>query len=198
MKHELEFIFDDDAPGKALILREGLRLFAQKGLYATSIRDIAKATGLSNPALYKHFKTKDELAIVLFERLYRSHQSHLMRAIARETGFRSRFEAFLRTRLLAYDEQPDATVFSTDNLITLWPHMPQDMKKRTIISLLRDIILLGRSEGFVDSHSDLAMQLALIIGILENVTRQIFFKNLTGPALDKLPEIERLLYKALE
>ena len=64
------YIDPDDPAGKKGILREGLRLFAENGLSATSIRDIAAATGLTNPALYKHFKTKDDLARTLFERSY--------------------------------------------------------------------------------------------------------------------------------
>lgn len=43
------------------IYREGTRLFAQKGVEATSIRDVAKACGVSMAAIYYHFATKEEL-----------------------------------------------------------------------------------------------------------------------------------------
>jgi AcrR family transcriptional regulator len=197
MNHSPSFIFDSDAPGKALILREALRLFADNGMSATSIRDIAKATGLSNPALYKHFKTKDELANTLFERLYRTHLLHLKKEVTTEPDFHTKFRAFLKIRLLAYDEQPDAEIYVTDNLRALWPHMPKNMKDRTVLSLLRDIILLGRSEGSADPNTDITLQLTLIVGMLENVTRQIFFSGMSGPALAQLDEVERLLCKAL-
>lgn len=198
MSQNPPFIFESDAPGKALILREGLRLFATKGLSATSIRDIANATGLSNPALYKHFKTKDELAIVLFERIYRSHFLRLQNEIRKEPDFHTKFRAFLKVRLLAYDEQPGATIFATDNLNALWSHMPEDIMGRTIFSVLREIIQLGCSEGAVDSSSELTMQLALVVGMLENITRQMFFSTLPSPALAQLNEVEHLLCKALE
>ncbi len=192
------FICDSDAPGKVLILCEGLRLFAQKGLSATTIRDIAKATGLSNPALYRHFRTKDDLATVLFERLYRSHFFDLQKAVAREPCFRGKFSAFLKIRLIAFDEQPDGAIFATDNLMALWPHMPTDMQSRTIISVLRDIVQLGRSEGAVATGPQLNIQMALVVGMLENITRQIFLGTLPGPALNQLDEVENLLRRALE
>ena len=175
-----------------------MRLFAHKGLSATSIRDIAKTTGLSNPALYKHFRTKDELARVLFERLYRSHLLSLRKDVGSEIGFHGKLRAFLQNRLHAYDDHPDATIFASDNLIALWPHMPKEMQDRTILSLLRDIIELGRSEGTVDSNSEITIQIALVTGILEQVTRQLFFGSLPGTALSHLSEIERVLSKALE
>lgn len=197
MTTRTSYIHDGDAAGKALILREGLRLFARKGLSATSIRDIAKATGLSNPALYKHFKTKDELALVLFERLYRAHLLHLTHTVEQEPGFPGKFRAFVQGRLRAYDENPDATMFATDNLAALWPLMPKTLKARTILSLLRDIVQAGRSEGLVAADIDIGLQLSLIVGALDHVTRQIFFQGLPGPALQYLDGIEKIVRKGL-
>ena len=191
------YILDTDAPGKARILDAALRLFAQNGLSATSIRDIAKAADLSNPALYKHFKTKEEVAIVLFKRLYQFHFSNLRHDVERAIGYRAKLSAFLENRLRVYDEHPNATVFATDNLSTLWPHMPNEMKQRTILSLLRDIINLGRSERAVANDTDIAMQIALVTGILEQVTRQKVFGGLSGTSLSHLDDVERLLHKAL-
>lgn len=46
---------------KERILRIGLRLFLQKGYDKTSLNDIARQVGISKPAIYHHFKNKDEL-----------------------------------------------------------------------------------------------------------------------------------------
>ncbi len=191
------FLHPDDAPGKTLILREALRLFARDGLSATSIRDIAQATGLSNPALYKHFRTKDALALVLFERLYGAHLLQLTKATARCPEFPGKFSAFIETRLSAFDSHPDAALFMTDTFVTLWPQMPAQMKTRTILSLLRDIVGLGRTEGHVDTTTDAALQMSLVVGSLDHLTRQIAFGTLPGPATAHLKDIEQLLRKAL-
>ncbi len=49
------------------ILDAALELFADKGFYGVSIRDVARATGVGVSALYHHFPSKDELfeAVVL-------------------------------------------------------------------------------------------------------------------------------------
>ncbi len=65
------FISETDAPAKRTIMVEALRLFSRKGIRETTIRDIAAAVGYSNPALYKHFSSKDELALELFVACYR-------------------------------------------------------------------------------------------------------------------------------
>jgi TetR/AcrR family transcriptional repressor of nem operon len=46
---------------KEKIVETGLRLFLQKGYQKTSLNDIARQVGISKPAIYHHFKNKDEL-----------------------------------------------------------------------------------------------------------------------------------------
>ena len=65
------YIREEDPPAKRAILRAAMKLFSERGLAATSIRDIAAESGYTNPALYKHFAGKDDLAQQLFEACHR-------------------------------------------------------------------------------------------------------------------------------
>jgi TetR/AcrR family transcriptional regulator, repressor of fatR-cypB operon len=64
------YVSADDAPAKRKILETALVLFVRDGLCETSVRDIAKASGFTNPALFKHVRSKNDLARYLFERCY--------------------------------------------------------------------------------------------------------------------------------
>ena len=44
-----------------VMLREAARLFAARGFRGTSVTDIGTACGISGPAVYKHFPSKDAL-----------------------------------------------------------------------------------------------------------------------------------------
>ena len=46
---------------KTTILRKALRLFLERGYDETSLNDIAGAVGVSKPAIYHHFESKDAL-----------------------------------------------------------------------------------------------------------------------------------------
>lgn len=52
---------------KRTILEAGLKLFAQKGFYATSISDIAKEAGVSKGLAYNYFSSKSELVEAILE-----------------------------------------------------------------------------------------------------------------------------------
>jgi len=53
---------------KAMIERTALRLFVEQGVAETSIKEIAKAAGVSQGAMYNHYASKEELAWTLFAR----------------------------------------------------------------------------------------------------------------------------------
>lgn len=52
---------------RAQILEAALECFGQKGLHASKMDDIVKASGLSKGAIYFHFDSKDDLFLELFE-----------------------------------------------------------------------------------------------------------------------------------
>lgn len=89
----------DDPGRRGQLVRESARLFREKGFDATSVRDIAAATGLQSGSWVYHFRTKqDILAAVMEEGL----QQALARieAIGREPlPPRERFRALVRTHL---------------------------------------------------------------------------------------------------
>ena len=50
------------------LLATGLRLFARRGFRATTITDIAEATGTAHGLVYHYFSSKDELLSAILER----------------------------------------------------------------------------------------------------------------------------------
>jgi AcrR family transcriptional regulator len=67
------------------ILRETLRLFAQRGLHATSMRDIARAVGLTEGTLYHYHDSKAAIvAAIVEENFFKAGE--LATALARRAG----------------------------------------------------------------------------------------------------------------
>jgi AcrR family transcriptional regulator len=55
-------------PTRSLILNEVERLIARKGVYGFTLQDVAGPLGVQVPAIYKHFKSRDDVLVELSRR----------------------------------------------------------------------------------------------------------------------------------
>jgi AcrR family transcriptional regulator len=91
---------------KQRIIEGALRLFAEKGVDATSIRDIASSAAITEPAVYRHFRSKEDLVWEIFWSGYRGF-GETLRAVAAEGGLRERLAAMVDTICGLFDrDQP--------------------------------------------------------------------------------------------
>src|SRR6476619_4764090 len=109
------YVSEEDPAAKRQILRAAMKLFSEHGLAATSIRDIAKESGYTNPALYKHFAGKEELALHLFETCHRRLWSKCNAAIVSANSFPDKLEGYIGQYLELVDEHPEALAFLSDS-----------------------------------------------------------------------------------
>src|SRR5215467_535052 len=68
---------------KTAIEQAALRLFVERGIAETSIKEVARAAKVSQGAMYNHYTSKDELAWQLFAKNY-SEMGHALRHRAQE------------------------------------------------------------------------------------------------------------------
>jgi AcrR family transcriptional regulator len=88
------------------IEKAAIRLFVEKGVTETSVRDIARAVDISEGALYRHFVSKDELVWAVFERHYVEFAGRLETLANHETTARGKLAAMIRGFCHAHDENP--------------------------------------------------------------------------------------------
>jgi len=88
------------------IERAAIELFVEKGVDATSVRDVARAVDISEGALYRHFDSKDALVWEAFERNYVAFAARLETLAATETTARRKLAAMIRGFCDAHDEDP--------------------------------------------------------------------------------------------
>jgi AcrR family transcriptional regulator len=72
------------ADRRELLLKEAARLFAERGFHGVSIEDLGASAGVSGPAVYRHFASKDDvlgaLLVGVSERLLEGGRTEAERA----------------------------------------------------------------------------------------------------------------------
>ena len=145
------------------IERAAIQLFVEKGIAATTVRDVARAVDMSEGALYRHFAGKDELVWEVFERHYLEFAGRLESLAQPETTARGRLAAMIRGFCHAYDENPALFRFllfvQHGQLSRLAPGSP------TPVDAVHAVIARGiAAKEIPDQHPDLAT--ALVFGIV--------------------------------
>jgi TetR/AcrR family transcriptional regulator, repressor of fatR-cypB operon len=188
-------MLESDPPAKREILRAALKLFSERGLAATTIRDIAAKSGYTNPALYKHFSSKEELALYLFETCHRRLWTRCHAAIAGIKTFEDRLERYVSQILTLVDEDPAAMAFLSENARVLWPKAGPAVRRQTMIALARSVMSAGaatqKGKRRPSINRDIAA--ASVQGTLAEVARMIQVGVLPGPAIRwKAPLVDLL------
>ena len=101
---------------KEKILEEALKLFAQSGYMGTSMNDIASKLGVTKAALYKHYKSKQEILDSIVEKMneldiervkqYEMPEGDLEKVTAeyKETAF-DKIKQFTKVQFLHWTEE---------------------------------------------------------------------------------------------
>jgi AcrR family transcriptional regulator len=177
------YIRDDDPPAKRQILLAAMKLFSEHGLDGTSIRDIAKESGYTNPALYKHFASKEELALHLFETCHQRLYGRCKAAIEAGTTFDAKLEGYIGQFLALVDEYPEAMAFLSDSARVLWPKAGAMVTRHTMIGLARDLMSLAphaRRAGRAVINPHVAA--ASLQGTIAELARMMQVGVIPGPA----------------
>jgi AcrR family transcriptional regulator len=179
--------------GKDTVMTQALRLFASHGVNAVSVRDIADAAGFSNPALFRHFATKDALAQALFESCYR----YLVDALEPSSESEG-LHLWLVSALDAIGRRPEAVLFVLDNLKRYWSTLPDDLKERNLPMLAREMIDREGRAGRLRTDIPTALIATVLFGTLGQIARSVHFHESTLDVTVMSARLAALLLEGLE
>lgn len=75
---------DNDAGGRSRVMKVALQMFLQKGYSGTSMKSLAQELGVSAPALYWYFPSKDDLYISVFDAAMKAFLEYVRESITEE------------------------------------------------------------------------------------------------------------------
>jgi AcrR family transcriptional regulator len=88
-------------------MRTAIHLFVKKGIDGTTIKDIAKAAKVAEGALYRHFKSKEDLAWSLFSTHLNKFTGDLMAKVYPEPTAEKRIRKFIEECFREFEEDPE-------------------------------------------------------------------------------------------
>lgn len=163
---------------KPRIDRAALELFTSRGVDAATTREIAAAAGVSEGALYRHYKGKEELATALFMTLHRRLSELIVEAAASEPDLEGKACAVVRAYCRVADE--DWLLFSF-HLLSLHRFLPAYQEDgNDPVSVTARILKLAMAHGDIPD-GDPELLAAMALGVVTQTAQNMAYGRLSGP-----------------
>lgn len=167
------------------MLDAALSCYAERGYDGTRIRHIAERAEVSEGALYRHFRSKEELAQRLYGQSMGAYSEALREAAGRPGSSRERLQRCLLAALTLYRANPDAMTFALLRQHCFMPDLPADFAYP--IQIVAGLIREGQHDGTV-RDGDPQLLAAIFAGCL---LRPLIVSQLSAPGgFDPLHETE--------
>ena len=139
-----------------------IELFAKQGVDGTAVRDIAQAAGVADGALYRHYRSKDELCRQLFARHYEELGRLFEAEGAKHPHIAGKLSAIIHAVYHLFDT--DRALF-TFILLTQHDHLPGIGElPATPVDAVCEIIAEAAAKGEI-AQTDPAETAAMLFGL---------------------------------
>ena len=176
------------------IERAALKLFVDEGIDAATTREIASIAGVSEGALYRHYKGKDELALALFMATHNRLGEMLQAALTQDGSLAQRVERAVTAYCALADE--DWLLFSF-HLVSLNKFLPHDVRRKDDpVSILEQMIGAMMEAGEIP-QGDPALTTAMCLGVVMQAGQNKVYNRLPGPFSAHAPTFTRTILAIL-
>jgi len=175
--------------------RAAIELFAASGVDGVSIGEVAARAGVSQGALYRHYRSKEELAGNLFSTAYLRMAAELGAIRGRGRDFRPRVGAMVEHFCALYDRDPALFRFMLIAQHNLLPRLRPD--QRTPVDEVAEMVEDAVRAGEILPVNSLAAAAAILGVILQTAVFHIYGR-LAGALAPRAVSLTRAAIAAVE
>ena len=178
------------------IAEAAIGLFAQKGVDRTTMKDLAQALRVSEPALYRHYASKEALYTGAFLDAYERIAREAVAICAREPDFRLCVAALVTLFARLFDEEGAMFTFV---LIDHHRHLgavPAE-PERNPVEALRQFFDRATKAGELPGRCSPDFAAAVSLGIVVQTATFVHYGRLRRPLSSRVGEMTRAILSAL-
>lgn len=177
------------------IERAALELFVNVGVDAATTREIAESAQVSEGALYRHYKGKEELALALFMETHNRLSVMLAEALGGSGSLDQKVYAAVAAYCALADE--DFLLFSF-HLVSLHKYLPYDRRREDDPVSVTERIITGLMDAAVIPKGDPALKAAMALGVVMQAGQNKIYNRLPGPLSRHAPALARAVLAVLK
>jgi len=177
---------------KEPISRAALELFVEKGIEATTTREIALKAGAGEGTMFRHYLSKEDLAWRLYDENLKSFLARLEEAASKQKAVSAKVTAMTEVCYDLYETDPVLCTYLLLTEHSVARRMGPGY--RTPITLLVEILLEGQKNGEV-AAGDAQVQSALLFGALMRIPLFKHYGRVKGDLRPMAPSVSSQAFK---
>lgn len=177
------------------IERAALKLFVGTGVDGATTRDIADEAGVSEGALYRHYKGKDELALSLFMETHDRLGQMVLDAATTPGGMEEKVHAIVSAYCTLADE--DWLLFSF-HLVSIHRFIPYDTQRDNDPTTITENIIRGLIAAGEIPEGDPELLAAMSLGVVLQAGENKAYGRLPGPFSAHIDAFTRAIVATLK
>ncbi|MDD1771867.1 MAG: TetR/AcrR family transcriptional regulator [Methanomassiliicoccales archaeon] len=181
---------------KAQVLGTALKIVHQSGISALTLRQIANDVGVSEAALFRHFKSKEDIVNALAIKVFEENQF-----VPRGDGPWETLQNMMTWQLALFQDNPMHTsVLFQEDLFRDFPVVKErfDLRRRSRSSLINQLVKGGQSDGTFSPEVDGEAFAILFMGSIRMAVLEWRQANFSYDLRSNGPPLLYLLRKGLE
>jgi AcrR family transcriptional regulator len=155
-----------------------IELFTRLGVDASTTKEIAAAAGVSEGAIYRHYRSKDELAVSLFMKAHRRLSELVEEATSGEMDVKDRAAAIVQAYCQAADENWPLFSFHLLSLHRFIPYYQDDGLDpvTTVEKVLKRAMITAEIPP-----ADPAVLGSMVIGVVRQTAENLIYGRIARP-----------------
>ena len=160
------------------IINASIKLFAEKGYDAVSVRDISKAAGVTEAALYKHFKGKEDMFLFIFKEIIHEYCRRIISIKELNLPSVEKLCSIVALTFDLYEAHPSEIRFALITQHKFWNSLPDELKPHLLI---RSILEEGMDSGEIPKE-EVYLLITVYTGLLlEPLAQYPYFYDVLPP-----------------
>ena len=172
-----------------------MKLFVEKGIEGTTTREIAQAAKAGEGTMFRHYKSKEDLAWHLYHENLTSFMAKVEEGVAKAGTTKLKIRSMIADCFDLYETNPVLCSFLLLTEHSAAKRMGDDYKTPT--SLLVDVIEEGRRKGEI-RPMDPQLAAALVFGAAIRVPLFKYYKRVNRDLREMVDEVTDSVWKMIE
>ncbi len=176
------------------LIRAAVKLFVEQGIDATTTKQIAEAADVAEGTLYRHFRSKEEMASTVFLTHLEAFSRELDKAAAPLSNTKDKIRALIQCYFAFFESERILFEY-----ILATEH--RELKKypvtfRQPLHVLMDILEQGVSKGDIPEQ-DLTLSAAYIIGMVSRVSIFRSYGRIQESLIHNIDQVTEACWKVI-